>query len=105
MAALAGIPAVPEATTVRALSAQLRRPQLRSAMSALRRHETSLLCLKCANSGHSRTVQRTGQVDPERKFPEAAEMSAWRRERPFAKQVAGVSRPGAPLVLRPGERI
>jgi hypothetical protein len=33
-------------------------------MSGLRRFETSLKRLKCANSGHTRTAWRTGQIDP-----------------------------------------
>jgi class 3 adenylate cyclase len=35
-------------------------------MTALRRFETSLKRLKCANSGHSPRAGRTGQIDPRR---------------------------------------
>jgi len=34
-------------------------------MSVQRRFETSLKCLKYANTGRSLTARRTGQVDPE----------------------------------------
>jgi hypothetical protein len=52
VAALALTPVLPEATSVGAFSAHLRRPRPRSATSTLRRFETSLKRLKCANSGH-----------------------------------------------------
>jgi hypothetical protein len=48
----------------RAESAQLRRPRPRSATGALRRFETSLKRLKCANSCRSGAAWRTGQIDP-----------------------------------------
>ena len=70
---MAQTPVLREATSVGVLSAQLRRPSTLSATSPSRRFETSLERLKCANSGHSRTVQKTSQVDPELPLPVSPE--------------------------------
>jgi hypothetical protein len=51
---LARTPVLPEATRVGALPAQSRRPRPWSATSAIRRFETPLNRLKCANSGRCR---------------------------------------------------
>ena len=50
------------------LSAQLRSIRSRSAMSSLRRFETSLKRLKCKNSGQSLATRRACQIDPRRNF-------------------------------------
>ena len=47
----------------------MRRPRPQSAMSAQRRIREVLKRLKCANSGHSATAWRTGEIDPEQSLP------------------------------------
>jgi hypothetical protein len=57
-------------------------------MTASRRFETSLKRLECANRGHSQTVRRTGQVEPEARGPELDPVRAeYPRKLPYALRV------------------
>jgi hypothetical protein len=56
-------------------------------MSGLRRFETSLKRLKCANSGHRPIPWRAAPADPERKFPG------------FQRQTPSTQKAEAPTIL------
>jgi hypothetical protein len=52
-------------------------------MTALRRNEPLLKRPKCANSGHSHTVQRTGQFNPKPTFSIGPRTEGMRQEAAF----------------------
>jgi hypothetical protein len=52
---------------------------------------------QCANTGHSQTLRRTGQVDPKRKFPTHMTIGPLRRKAVIAISAAAAYPIGVPI--------